>query len=264
MAGHSCARTDPQGTVCRLADDSGAKTDYYTHAAFGQEYTPSGTTPNPYRFGGAWGYITDTPGSGLLQLGARFYWPEVGRFIQQDPVGEGMNWYLYGYDNPLVWVDPYGFGTLDDLRDWYIGGMGGISDLTDEVLLGGATQHFGCTAGAWDAGKATTGQLIGAAARWGIGVAGTASAAGEGLAAINRATAMSGLVTHFGPKEMTAIRPGDWVITGNGGLLNRVLTLKPFAYAKSLPMEAAPGMLQVPGGPLSLVHRVLGHRIYVP
>jgi hypothetical protein len=29
-------------------------------------------TQNPYRFGGAWGYITDTPGSGLPQPGQRF------------------------------------------------------------------------------------------------------------------------------------------------------------------------------------------------
>jgi len=27
--------------------------------------------PNPYRFGGVWGYMTDP--SGLVQLGARFY-----------------------------------------------------------------------------------------------------------------------------------------------------------------------------------------------
>ncbi|MBN1459093.1 MAG: hypothetical protein JXA57_06125 [Armatimonadetes bacterium] len=31
--------------------------------------------------------------SGLQQLGARFYWPELGRFVQQDPIGDGMNWY---------------------------------------------------------------------------------------------------------------------------------------------------------------------------
>ena len=45
------------------------------------------------RCGGAWGYITDP--SGLQQLGARFYWPEIGRFIQQDPIGDGVNWYAY-------------------------------------------------------------------------------------------------------------------------------------------------------------------------
>ena len=67
--------------------------------------------PERSRRGGAWGYITDTPGSGLLQLGARFYWPELGRFITQDPVGDGMNWYGYVGSNPVVYVDPEGYSA---------------------------------------------------------------------------------------------------------------------------------------------------------
>jgi RHS repeat-associated protein len=69
-------------------------------------------TQNPYRFGGAWGYITDTPGSGLLQLGTRWYWPEVGRFIQQDPAGDGVNWYAYVDDNPVTGIDPEGLAYM--------------------------------------------------------------------------------------------------------------------------------------------------------
>ena len=61
-------------------------------------------------FGGAWGYITDP--SGMLQLGARFYWPEVGRFVQQDPIGEGSNWYAYVGNNPLIKTDPEGLQPL--------------------------------------------------------------------------------------------------------------------------------------------------------
>ena len=73
---------------------------------FGKPVSSTGSTPNPYRFGAAWGYITDP--SGFLQLGARYYWPEVGRFISQDPIGDGMNWYGYAGGNPVVWVDPTG------------------------------------------------------------------------------------------------------------------------------------------------------------
>jgi uncharacterized protein RhaS with RHS repeats len=78
---------DGVGTARRLVDGAGAVTDTYTLDAFGRQISSSGTTPNPYRFGAAWGYLTETPGSGLLRLGARFHWPEVGRFIQQDPKG---------------------------------------------------------------------------------------------------------------------------------------------------------------------------------
>ena len=58
-----------------------------------------------YRYGGAWGYITDTPGAGLIQLGARFYWPAIGRFLQQDPEGDGDNWYAYAEGNPVTEID---------------------------------------------------------------------------------------------------------------------------------------------------------------
>ena len=44
----------------------------------------------------------------MLQLGARYYWPEIGRFVSQDPIGEGNNWYAYAGSNPVVRVDPEG------------------------------------------------------------------------------------------------------------------------------------------------------------
>ena len=55
-------------------------------------------------------YLTDP--SGMLQLGARFYWPEVGRFVQQDPVGDGVNWYAYVDGNPVRGIDPTGLCDL--------------------------------------------------------------------------------------------------------------------------------------------------------
>ncbi len=52
--------------------------------------------------------MEERPGSGLVQMGARWYWPELGRFMEQDPEGEGMNWYAYAENNPLVYIDPAG------------------------------------------------------------------------------------------------------------------------------------------------------------
>jgi len=37
----------------------------------------------------------------------------VGRFIQQDPIGDGTNWYAYAENNPLVWVDPEGWAYAE-------------------------------------------------------------------------------------------------------------------------------------------------------
>jgi RHS repeat-associated protein len=97
---------DMTGSTRRLVDAAGTVTGVYSCDAFGKGGLVSGSPANPYRFGGAWGYITDP--SGMQQLGARHYWPEVGRFVQQDPVGEGMNWYAYVGGNPARYVDPSG------------------------------------------------------------------------------------------------------------------------------------------------------------
>jgi len=53
----------------------------------------------------------------MLQLGARFYWPEIGRFISQDPIGEGGNWYAYVGSNPVVRKDPTGLECSDQTPD---------------------------------------------------------------------------------------------------------------------------------------------------
>jgi RHS repeat-associated protein len=137
---------DAQGTVRRLADDSGAKTDFYTHSAFGYEYPPTGSTPNPYRFGGAWGYITDP--SGMLQLGARFYWPEIGRFMQQDPAKKGIDLYLYGENRPLRRIDPTGLETRQQCLAWcYEDYRDDTVACTDQGLVCVVAAQFGWAGG---------------------------------------------------------------------------------------------------------------------
>ncbi|MGT9195033.1 RHS repeat-associated core domain-containing protein, partial [Salmonella enterica subsp. enterica serovar Typhimurium] len=55
----------------------------------------------------------------------RYYAPECGRFVSQDPIGlrGGINLYQYA-PNPLSWIDPWGLtGTymFTDGSNWYIG-----------------------------------------------------------------------------------------------------------------------------------------------
>lgn len=56
--------------------------------------------------------------SGLIYFGARFYDPDIGRFINQDSyLGEpgtppSLHRYLYAYGNPLVYVDLYGYESI--------------------------------------------------------------------------------------------------------------------------------------------------------
>jgi len=97
---------DGVGSARGLVDGSATLTDSYRLDSFGTPTGPAQATLNPYRFGAAWGYITDP--SGMLQLGARFYWPEVGRFVSQDPLHADDSTYAYAEDNPVVRVDATG------------------------------------------------------------------------------------------------------------------------------------------------------------
>jgi len=64
----------------------------------------------PYGYAGARWEAT----AGLYQMGARWYDPELGRFLEQDPIGEagGLNLYTYVGSSPTLWVDPTGLARM--------------------------------------------------------------------------------------------------------------------------------------------------------
>jgi len=77
-----------------------------------------GSTEQPYQYVGRFGYYThyQIPSWPVLQLGVRFYDPRVGRFTQEDPIGDGLNWYGYVGGNPLAWIDPWGLTKPTDTQ----------------------------------------------------------------------------------------------------------------------------------------------------
>jgi len=98
---------DGLGSTRQLLDASQNVTDTYTYEAFGNLKGSTGSTPNPYRYVGSLGYYQT--GSSLMHLGARYYWPEVGRFGQRDPVGENHSGsYAYSIPNPVLYADATG------------------------------------------------------------------------------------------------------------------------------------------------------------
>jgi RHS repeat-associated protein len=55
--------------------------------------------------------------TGLYFYRARYYDPRLGRFLNVDPIGfDGGDVNLYGYvgNNPVNWIDPWGFYSVDD------------------------------------------------------------------------------------------------------------------------------------------------------
>lgn len=105
---------DELGSTRLLTDATGSVTDEYVYDSYGSLISHTGTTfDNPYQWVGALGYYThyQDPDFGLVQMGFRFYDTETGRFTQQDPIGDGINWYAYAGGNPVGAVDPWGLAV---------------------------------------------------------------------------------------------------------------------------------------------------------
>ena len=82
----------------------------------------TGTTVNPWRFGGSYGAYTENNNSGLLKIGQRFFDPSLGRWTQQDPVlhlgdPRQANRYVYVAANPINLIDPSGAAVVARCSD---------------------------------------------------------------------------------------------------------------------------------------------------
>ena len=98
---------DAQGNSRGLLDGSQNNPDGYNWDAFGNSVSRIGTNPTAYAWNEESGYQSDND-SGLKLLGHRYYDSRTGRFISQDPAGDGDNWYAYADNDPTDEVDPDG------------------------------------------------------------------------------------------------------------------------------------------------------------
>ncbi|MCL2579849.1 MAG: hypothetical protein FWE32_07420 [Oscillospiraceae bacterium] len=101
---------DHLGGPARLIGDAGLS-EALAFDEFGSK-TLSGEDKfaNPFSFTG---YMGDSV-SGLLFAQNRFYSADQGRFIAEDPICSGMNWYEYCGGNPVVFTDSAGL-EIDDI-----------------------------------------------------------------------------------------------------------------------------------------------------
>lgn len=103
------------GTTANLTDSSGFNQVAYRLDPFGEITEQEGVSVNRQVFTG---HEHDTE-TGLIYMKARFYDPDIGRFLSQDTyLGESstppsLHRYLYAYSNPTVWVDLFGFDNSE-------------------------------------------------------------------------------------------------------------------------------------------------------
>ena len=110
---------DRLGNITEITDFEGTVVQRYVYDAFGKvsifDKDGNAITPesakylkSPYAFTGQ-EYDHET---GMFLHGVRFYDPDSGRFISEEPLGlDGPNLYWYTLNNPINYVDPTGLVT---------------------------------------------------------------------------------------------------------------------------------------------------------
>jgi RHS repeat-associated protein len=126
---------DALGSTTQVNDSAGNTLSSYAYDPFGTTAVtnPSAAT-NQVGYGGYAQVV-----SGLDNTAARYYSPNFGRFIAEDPVGldGGQNLYTYAENDPIDWVDPSGLAawrpTPNHIDMPKIGSPGWLEKLAQKV-----------------------------------------------------------------------------------------------------------------------------------
>jgi RHS repeat-associated protein len=113
-------QADATGSISTLSDSTGVPTRTYTYDSFGKTIGSTGTLSNPFQFAGR---ELDSE-TRLNYLRARYYDPQTGRFLSEDPIGlvGGINMYSYVRNDPVNQTDPSGKGAEIVLpQPWLVG-----------------------------------------------------------------------------------------------------------------------------------------------
>jgi RHS repeat-associated protein len=97
---------DGLGSCVALTNGAGNVVELYEYCVYGQAAASDTNHPNRFLFTGR-EFDADT---GLYYYRARYYHPEIGRFLQTDPIGygDGMNQYAYCGNSSVNGTDPSG------------------------------------------------------------------------------------------------------------------------------------------------------------
>lgn len=101
---------DHLGSITRITDEAGTVINDYSYDAYGRIESATEAVSQPYAYTGR---ELDTE-SGLYYYRARYYDPQTGRFLSEDPIGFAagdLNTYRYVWNSPQSWRDPSGLAA---------------------------------------------------------------------------------------------------------------------------------------------------------
>ena len=137
---------DGLGSVVGEVDPLGNLTSSPKYDVYGATRSNAGTATSKQGFVGSLGHVSDTE-TGLIYMRARYYDPNLGRFVSEDPGRSGTNWFVYCGNNPINTVDQSGksFEWINSVLsgpDWFIEGVKSAAQEGQESLAEYLEENF--------------------------------------------------------------------------------------------------------------------------
>ncbi|MEN6460939.1 MAG: X2-like carbohydrate binding domain-containing protein [Syntrophomonas sp.] len=126
---------DRRGSTVAITNMTGAITDTFSYGPYGELANHSGGTDTPFLYNGKDSVMTDA--NGLYYMRARYYQPEIKRFINQDVLlgnitdSKTLNRYAYVNGQPVNLVDPWGLEAQSSTSSVYSAGSGISSNINN-------------------------------------------------------------------------------------------------------------------------------------
>jgi len=95
---------DGLGSCRALVSSSGVVVAKYDYDVYGSVRGQDGQRANSFKYVAQIGHPTDEE-TGSIYMRARYYDPEIGRFVSEDPGQDGSNWYIYCDNNSINSID---------------------------------------------------------------------------------------------------------------------------------------------------------------